>query len=130
MNTSFRFSLALVAFFAFGNAGIFAAAIAADASSNAGAASQQQPKLQPVPDGAPPPPPPTDEQVEPQVTIKQSGENKVEEYRINGKLYMVKVSPLHGPPYYLYDSDGTGTLIRHDGPGEHISPPQWVLYKW
>ena len=47
----------------------------------------------------PPPPPPgfeLDPALEPQVTILKRGTDTVEEYRIGGKLYMVKVTPAHG----------------------------------
>lgn len=34
----------------------------------------------------------------------------VTEYRVSGQLRAVKVVPLHGPTYYLYDRDGDGKL--------------------
>ena len=49
----------------------------------------------------PPPPPPglaLDPALEPQVTITTRGEDQVEEFRVNGKLYAVKVTPPHGVP--------------------------------
>ena len=66
------------------------------------------PVLQPVPE--PPPPPPgyeLDPALEPQVTILKRGTDTVEEYRIGGKLYMIKVTPAHGRPYYLVDNRAT-----------------------
>ena len=60
---------------------------------------QDRLKAQPIPE--PPPPPPgfeLDPALEPQVTILKRGEDSVEEYRISGKLYMVKVTPpMAGP---------------------------------
>src|SRR3954467_10975841 len=53
--------------------------------------------LQPIPD--PPPPPPgfeLDPALEPQVTILKRGTDTVEEYRVAGKLYMLKVTPASG----------------------------------
>ena len=50
--------------------------------------------LQPIPD--PPPPPPgfeLDPALEPQITIIKRGTDTVEEYRVGGKLYMLKVTP-------------------------------------
>ena len=70
-------------------------------------AAQQPPKLEPLPE--PPPPPPglaPDPALEPQVTITRRGEDKVEEYRVNGKLYAMKVTPPHGVPYFLIDEAG------------------------
>ena len=65
----------------------------------------QQGNPQPLP--AVPPPPPGmeafDAALEPQVTIVKTETETREEYRQNGKLYMVKVTPSHGVPYYLYD---------------------------
>src|SRR5262245_19198434 len=64
-------------------------------------------KLQPLPE---PPPPPAgmelDPTLEPQVTIRRSPKETVEEYRIRGRLYMIKVTPSHGVPYYLVDEGG------------------------
>ena len=60
--------------------------------------------LQPIPD--PPPPPPgfeLDPALEPQVTILKRGTDTVEEYRVGGKLYMLKVTPAQGAPYYLIE---------------------------
>lgn len=97
------------------------------------AAAQNRPSdLMPLPE--PPPPPPgmvDDAALEPQVTIKKRGEDKVEEYRMNGKLYMIKVTPSNGmPPYYLVDAKGDGGFIREDiGVGDKgISVPMWVIH--
>ena len=45
--------------------------------------------------------------LEPQITITKRGNDQVEEHRVNGKLYMMKVTPNHGVPYYLVDDDGS-----------------------
>ena len=61
------------------------------------AGAQTKPNLQPIPE--PPPPPPgyePDPALEPQVTILKRGTDTVEEYRIGGRLYMVKVTPAGG----------------------------------
>jgi len=94
--------------------------------------SQDRPaNLQPLPE--PPPPPPgmiDDASLEPQVTIRRRGEDRVEEYRMNGKLYMIKVTPSNGmPPYYLVDPKGDGGFVREDiGSGDKgLSVPMWVI---
>ena len=90
-------------------------------------AAQTQPrKLEPIPE---PPPPPTslDEPLEPQVTIMKRGEDKVEEYRINGRLYMVKVTPPHGVPYYLVDDKGDGRMTRQEPMDSGLRVPMWVI---
>jgi hypothetical protein len=86
----------------------------------------------PAPD-APPPPPMVDgrEELEPQVTIIQREKETVEEYRINNRLYMVKITPRKGRPYYLVDSDGDGLLeARQDSLDPQLAIPSWVLFRW
>ncbi len=88
---------------------------------------QQPPALEPIPE--PPPMPAGAETDEPEVTIVQRGEDTVTEYRIRGKLYMVKVTPPHGVPYYLIDKEGTGQMVRHDGTPD-LAVPMWVIKSW
>lgn len=96
---------------------------------------QESPKppsdLQPVPE--PPPPPPgfdLNPALEPQVTITTRGEDKAEEFRIGGKLYMIKITPKHGVPYYLVDDKGNGGFTRMDNPDTGLRVPQWVLFQF
>jgi hypothetical protein len=87
--------------------------------------------LEPLPE--PPPPPPglsEDATAEPEVTIRQQGEDTYEEYRVNGQLYMVRVTPRNGVPYYLVDTGGTGTFARQDGLGADVRPPMWVIKRF
>ena len=79
------------------------------------------------------PPPdlePGAEPLEPEVTIIRREDATVEEYRVNGQLYMIRVIPVSGPAYYLVDTNGDGELdLRGDG----LEPPgmfQWLLYSW
>ncbi|CAK0778959.1 conserved hypothetical protein [Gammaproteobacteria bacterium] len=91
----------------------------------------------------PPPPLPEKEEItessvplpgelpEPEVTIVNRAEERVEEYRRGGILYMVKVVPQVGPSYYLIDTDGDGNLeTRRDGLEPNISIPMWMLFQW
>ena len=90
---------------------------------------QNKSDLQPLP-AVPPPPPemvPFDAALEPQVTIKKRDNDTVEEYRSAGKLYMIKVTPTHGVPYYLMDNQGNGNFTRMDTLDSQISVPQWVI---
>ena len=67
---------------------------------------------------------------EPEVTIIKDGESTTEEYRINGQLYMVKVTPDGAPPYYLYkETEGSGWL-RMEGISEPLIVPQWVVFEF
>ncbi|GAB2181002.1 hypothetical protein DLREEDagrD3_12250 [Denitratisoma sp. agr-D3] len=96
------------------------------------AALAQTPKnLQPLPEVPPPPPGVNlDADLEPQVTITRKGEDQVEEYRINGQLYMIKVTPVNGPTYYLVDEEGKGTWARRDNLGSNVRPPMWLIKSW
>ena len=66
---------------------------------------------------------------EPDVTIVQKGDRTVEEYRLNGVLYAVKVTPKVGKPYFLVRADGSdGNFIRADKPEMRI--PAWEIFSW
>lgn len=98
------------------------------------AAAQQAPPppdLQPVPE--PPPAPPeiaNDPELEPQVTIVRREQETIEEYRVNGRLTMVKVTPRHGRPYYLVANGNDGTFIRRDSLDTGLRVPLWVLFSF
>lgn len=88
-------------------------------------------KLQPLPE--PPPPPPgleLDPSLEPQVTIQRRGTETVEEFRVRGRLYMIKVTPAHGVPYYLIDEYGRGDFTRRDTYDTGTRPPMWVIHQF
>lgn len=89
----------------------------------------EPPKLEPVPD-IPPPPGMVVPSDEPQITIIQRGQDKVEEYRIKGRLYMVKVTPPHGRPYYLVDPKGNGQMVRYDDLSPNLLVPLWVIFEF
>jgi hypothetical protein len=76
------------------------------------------------------PTPVTGEPVEPDITITESAGNVVYEYRVRGVLYMVKVQPQIGPPYYLYDINGDGMIDVDDRSPKNTAVPQWVLFQW
>jgi len=52
----------------------------------------------------------------------------VEEYRVGTQLRMVKITPVRGAPYYLYDRDGDGALDRDDA--ERLPQTYWKLFSW
>ena len=70
------------------------------------------------------------ESIEPQVTIIRKDDAVLEEYRVNGALYMVKVTPDIGPAYYLIDNDGDGRMDTRSSDMEDVIVPQWVLLTW
>ena len=85
-----------------------------------------------LPEIEPPPVPTgTSDDMEPEVTISRRGEETIEEYRINGELYMVKVIPAKGVPYYLMDADGDGSLETRRGELDpRLLVPSWSIFRW
>ncbi len=69
---------------------------------------------------------------EPEVTIRNEKDRTIEEYRVEGKLYMIKIAPAKGQPYYLVDYDGDGLMESElESPyGQDIVVPQWVIFSW
>jgi len=96
-----------------------------------GLALAQPPDLEPVPDGPPLTAQDGDITPLPEVTIRRRGDQVIEEHRINGRLYMVRVEPRRGFPYYLIDTDGDGSLeTRYNDLAEGIIVPSWVILSW
>jgi len=67
---------------------------------------------------------------EPQVTITKETEQTVEEYRVAGKLYMIKITPKIGKPYYLVDDRGDGKFARQESMDSGFRPPRWVIHRF
>lgn len=63
---------------------------------------------------------------EPDITIIHKNDAIYEEHRMHGDLYMIKVTPKHGAPYYLVDRDGQGNFIRSEYDAQ-IAIPMWVI---
>ena len=106
------------------------AALAVSLALTAGA-QQAPPKLEPVPE-APPAPPAVaaDPELEPQITTIQRENETIEEYRVNGRLSMVKVTPRHGRPYYLVADNANGGFVRRDSLDSGLRVPLWVLWSF
>ncbi len=67
----------------------------------------------------------------PEIVITPRDNSQVKEYRVNGRLYMIEITPAKGPRYFLVDSDGDGTLERRQsGPLLGVEIPRWTLLKW
>jgi hypothetical protein len=102
---------------------------------SAGPAAEAPPALEQIEQINDPLPPPDlvehDEELEPEVTIIQREDATVEEYRANGRLYMVKVTPFVGKPYYFVDRDGDGLMeSRMSDLYNPTQVPQWVIFSW
>jgi hypothetical protein len=68
---------------------------------------------------------------EPEVVISPRDDGQVKEYRVNGRLYMIEITPSKGPHYFLVDTDGDGTLeSRQGGVATGIQIPRWTLLSW
>lgn len=83
--------------------------------------------LQPLEELAPPTISNDADPDEPQITIVKKKGETIEEYRINGQLYMMKVTPSHGVPYYLHKEDQNGGWIN-SGPTPPLSIPKWTIF--
>jgi len=78
------------------------------------------------------PPKVQQEQIEPTVTIREEENRLIEEYRMNGQIYMVKVTPKGGIPFYYIDTDGDGKL-ELDVDQQAMNPVQpvyWKIKEW
>ena len=53
---------------------------------------------------------------EPDVTIRTEGDKTITEYRINGFLYAIKITPSVGKPYFLVRADASQMWTRSDKP--------------
>jgi len=67
---------------------------------------------------------------ESEVTVKKHGEDRVEEFRLKGRLYMIKVYPSIGLPYTLVDDHGDGVFNRYDPRGIPSKNAQWNVLSW
>ncbi|EZQ18039.1 DUF2782 domain-containing protein [Pseudomonas sp. G11-1] len=66
---------------------------------------------------------------EPDVTIRQEGDKTIEEYRMNGFLYAIKITPKNGAPYFLVAVDDDGNFTRADNPNG-LRIPSWKIFEW
>jgi hypothetical protein len=94
---------------------------------------EKPPPIPPADSGdVPIPPKVQDEQIEPTVTIREEEERMIEEYRFNGQIYMVKITPKGGIPYYYIDTDGDGKLeLDIDKQAMNpVQPVYWKIKEW
>lgn len=86
---------------------------------------------------APPPIPPIPpkvpgEEIEPTVTITEREGERIEEYKLNGRVYMIKITPIKGPAYYYLDEDGDGELELRESDRKlnPVRPVYWKIKEW
>ncbi len=82
----------------------------------------------------PPPIPPKvpGEEIEPSVVITEREGERIEEYRQDGRVYMIKITPVKGPAYYYLDEDGDGQLELRESDRKlnPVQPVYWKLKEW
>jgi len=115
---------------------VLAPVFAAILFSNALFAQEDLEKPPPIPpqdaQDVPIPPKIQDEQIEPTVTIREEEGRMIEEYRLNGQVYMVKVTPEGGIPYYYIDNNGDGRLELDTTRSafDPVRPVYWKVKEW
>ena len=96
------------------------------------AVDEKPPKLEAVPEAPDlPMPVQSGETMEPDITIIRKGKNTIQEYRRGGRLYMIKVVPDIGPPYYFIDNDGDGRMdVRRNDLDRGSNINMWKILEW
>ncbi len=73
----------------------------------------------------------TEADIAPQVRVRDYQNRTVEEFSVNNNVYMIRITPTAGAPYYLVDNDGSGDMEWNRGrPGFDMQVPQWTLMSW
>lgn len=71
-----------------------------------------------------------DDRLSPQVIIERDGDIIREVYKQHGQVVMIKFIPKKGPPWYLLDSDGDGSLETTTEEFAQVQPVYWTLFTW
>ena len=61
-------------------------------------------------------------------TRTEANGDMITEYRVNGRLTMVKVVPARGRAYYIYDRNGDGVVNDADAKGGPMT--YYKLFSW
>lgn len=65
------------------------------------------------------------------INIIKREDKVIETHSVNGIIYKVKVIPSSGPAYYLYDTDGDGSLeTRSNRELSETTVQQWKIFQW
>ena len=78
---------------------------------------------------------PDDDKVNPlenvDINIIKREDRTIETHSVNGIVYKVKITPSSGPAYYLYDTDGNGSLdMRSERELSKSTVQQWKIFEW
>jgi hypothetical protein len=94
----------------------------------------EAPEPPPIREPEPLPPKVTDpdDELEPQVIIRREEGQRVEEYVSGGQVYMIRIVPDVGPPYYLIDTTGDGNFNERFSVDQfdRVRPPHWKIVEW
>ena len=71
-----------------------------------------------------------DPSLEPEITITEGKDETVEEYRVNGQLYMIKVIPKVGRPYFLLNRNRASEPPHRGNMESGVSVPMWEIYRF
>lgn len=69
-------------------------------------------------------------EAQPEITIRNRGGDRYEEYRVNGQLYMIKITPSAGPVYYLVARERDGAFVRTHDLDRAKMIAQWRIFSW
>ena len=61
-------------------------------------------------------------------TRTEANGDVITEYRVDGRLQMVKVVPFRGATYYIYDRNGDGVIDERDAKGGPMT--YYKLFSW
>jgi hypothetical protein len=87
-------------------------------------------RTEPIKSGEPlPPKVTTPDEIAPDVTIRRTEDMTVEEYRRDGRVYMVVFTPTTGLRYTYMDTDGDGRLEGDPRDGT-VQPVYYTIYEW
>jgi hypothetical protein len=70
------------------------------------------------------------ETLEPDITITRKGQKTIQEFSRGGRVYMIKVIPDIGPPYYFMDVDGDGNVDMDRNPNFNPNVNLWKIVEW
>ena len=68
--------------------------------------------------------------MEPAITIIKTEKETIEEYRVDGVVQYVKITPNVGPSYYLLDTDGDGQLDITSDSIYNANTQMWQIFSW
>lgn len=65
------------------------------------------------------------------INIIKRNDRVIEAHSINGRVFMVKIIPTKGVPYYLHDTDGDGSLeTRSNRAMRETTVNTWKIHQW